>query len=57
MTANTRSALPYTGRDHFRYSVYDGNDHPVTRTQRDEVVAAAQPLLTAVSHESRRFVR
>ena len=49
--------FPYTGRDHFRYSVYDENDHPVTRTQRDEVVAAAQPLLTAVSHESRRFVR
>ena len=52
-----KSVFPYTGRDDFRYSVYDENDHPVTRTQRDEVVAAAQPLLTAVSHESRRFVR
>ncbi|HEX6735029.1 MAG TPA: sulfatase-like hydrolase/transferase [Azonexus sp.] len=49
--------FPYTGSDYFRYSVFDGNDHPVSRGERDEVVADAAGLLDAVSRESRRFVR
>ncbi len=49
--------FPYTGRTYFRYSVYDENDHPVTRQERDGIVADAQPLLTEVGKECRRFVR
>ncbi|MDR2240318.1 MAG: sulfatase-like hydrolase/transferase [Zoogloeaceae bacterium] len=50
-------AFPYTGRDYFRYSVYDHNDHPVPRAERDATVANAARLLDEVSQESRRFVR
>ncbi len=49
--------FPYTGRNYFRYSVYDENDRIVTRQQRDAIVANAQPLLTEIVKESRRFVR
>ena len=49
--------FPYTGTDFFRYSVFDVNDHPVTREMRQTVVDGAGALLDEVTRESRRFVR
>lgn len=56
-TGQHKITFPYTGSDYFRYSVFDEADHPVARSERDQVVADAGKLLDEVARESRRFVR
>ena len=49
--------FPFTGRSYFRYSVFADNDHPVSRGERDAVVAETAGVLDAIHQESRRFAR
>ena len=47
--------FPFTGSDYLRYTVHDGQDKPVSRQQRSEVMAAYQDRIDEVIKESRRF--
>lgn len=55
--ARYKITFPYTGSDYFRYTVHDGQDHPVSRELRGAVVAEYQDRIDAVVSENRRFVR
>lgn len=50
-------SFPYTGSSFFHYTVFDINDHLVSREENARVVAQAKPELDKLIAESRRFVR
>ncbi|CBL46142.1 Hypothetical protein HDN1F_25590 [gamma proteobacterium HdN1] len=49
--------FPYAGNEYFHYSVFNHEEHPVSRIERDTVVANAAPVIADVVRESRRFVQ
>ncbi len=57
MSDNYKISFPFTGSTHFRYTLNDRADKPVSREATKQVLADHDPQLQAMIKESRRFIQ